>query len=524
MAQHNDEVKPVGDIEAMRRQVEAAIEREREQFVSEPDVSAHARFTSEETLRAAKNNEDGDGWLFRLLFAGRLSFDHTSRRWHQFQSHSWCECLVNEQTALVEEVIAIYAAEAGKQAWLRLKAAKDRDKDAEATAEANEKLLFGAVSKLQKLQRKRAVLELAAAGVDSLGVTGGEWDRDPWLLGCNNGVIDLRSGKLRAGRPEEYVKTVAPHLFPGLATKARGWEAFLFEIFDGNRNLVDYLQRLLGYAITGLHDEHVLPIFWGAGRNGKGTLLETISHVLGSLAGPMKTEMLLDQGRVRSSAAPDADIMSLRGKRLVWASETSEGAKIDAGKIKWLTGGDTLVGREPYGRREVRFEPTHTLFLLTNHKPKADPTDYAMWQRVHLVPFALAFVDNPTKSSERQRDPKLMDKLKAEAPEILAWLVRGCLLWQRHGLAQPDDVRVATDSYRQAEDLIGQFLAEVCVVGPTVQAQAGTLRTAYESWCLEQGFRPMSGNKFATYLLGRFGRDDTGRYRSYLGVGLKAQI
>lgn len=273
--------------------------------------------------------------------------------------------------------------------------------------------------------------------------------------------------------------------------------------------------------LSGTAVEHILGILWGKGRNGKGTLLEILAFVLGPLAGPILAEMLLEQTRKESASAPRSDIMGLRGRRLAWASETDEERRLNAGKVKWLCGGDTLVGRAPYGRREISFRPTHTLFLLTNHKPQVDPTDNALWSRIHLIAFTLAFVDKPKEAHERLRDPYLLEKLKGEASGILAWLVRGCLEWQRQGLNPPAEVRGATEEYRDHEDVLAAFIADCCTVSPNARVKAGKLRESFESWCKEMGMTPIDGKKFGQRIRERF--DATPRTKHgfyYIGIGL----
>ena len=136
--------------------------------------------------------------------------------------------------------------------------------------------------------------------------------------------------------------------------------------------------------------------------------------------------------------------MALRGRRIAWASETNEGRRLDSGRVKLLTGGGFLVGRAPFGKREIAFPQSHTLFLLTNSKPHAPSEDYALWKRLKLLPFAVSFVDDPREPNERKADKGLVDKLKGEAPGVLAWLVRGCLEWQRRELDPPEIVQAAT--------------------------------------------------------------------------------
>lgn len=502
---------------------EAKIEEEHVQCHT-PEPTA-GRFTIEEMKQAIREQHDGDGWLYTQIHRNRFVFDHTRQAWFEWRGHYWAEDMHNESLAAFDPVIDELSLAAAKMQWLKLKATKEGEDEKAKEAASWESSFLKRVSELRTLGRKKVTLTLAAAGKRSLGISGQEWDSKPWPLGCKNGVLDLRekSFAFRPGRQDDFIKTFSPVEWRGINEPAYVLEAFLKSTLNGDDELIAYLRRLCGYALTGTCHEHVLPILWGKGRNGKGTFLQAIADVLGDLAGPVQSEMLLDQGRLRSSAGPTSDIMALRGRRLAWASETDEGRKLNAGKVKWLVGGDTLVGREPYARCEVSFKPTHTLFLLTNHKPKADPDDFALWQRIHLIPFTQSFVDNPTRPDEKPRDPKLAEKLKAEAPGILAWMVRGCLEWQRQGLNPPASVLSATNDYRQDEDLLGQFLAECCVQAPHAWVKAGEIRKAYEGWCGENGHHPVSGYKFSKYLLARYDRDDSSRHRSYLGVGLKVE-
>jgi putative DNA primase/helicase len=455
-------------------------------------------------LKALYANEDGDAWLFEILLRDRLRCDKASGLWYVWDGNYWKVDRLEEATAAVEEVIRFYQTEERRLALDYRAAFAKGEVEKVADYPRIQKDLKSRINRLRSAHRKRNVLRLAAVGKDSLAISGDEWDQHPWLLGCKSGVINLRTGTLRQGRHEDFIRTVAPTEWQGIDKPAPMWEKFLREIFDANSELVAYLQRFLGYAITGLSTEHIFCIFYGEGRNGKGTLLETLSHVLGPLAGPIQAEMLLAQTRSRSSANPSPDIMALRGRRIAWASETDEGRRLTAGKVKWLTGGDTLVGRTPYARHEVQFSPTHTLFLLTNNKPKADPYDYALWKRVQLVPFTLSFINNPRKPHERKRDPDLPAKLKEESPGILAWLVRGCLEWQKEGLNPPGIVKEATAQYQSEEDKIGRFISNCCIEKPQVMVKSSVLYDAYVSWCEEMGIQSLSGKVFGQKIRERF--------------------
>jgi putative DNA primase/helicase len=457
----------------------------------------------DEIYFCACSQQVGDARLFRKEYKDHFCFDHASGDWYEWRGNYWDLDRIESVLRATEKIIDIYSNEAQKCSMKALYATKIQDTDEKGKAEKQRKQYLKKISNLQKRLWQRDVLELASAGKDSLGIPGEEWDKEPWILGCKNGIINLKTGKFRAGKQSDYIKTVCPTEWKGINEPCPRWEKFLTEIFDGDQSLISFLQRLLGYSATGLTTEHILPIACGQGRNGKGTLFEILHYVLGPLSGPIQSELLLDQGRLRSSAAPVSDLMALRGKRTVWSSETDEGRKLNAGKAKWLTGGDTLCGRMPYGRREISFNPTHTLFVQTNHKPKIDPHDYALWQRIMLIPFNLSFVDNPRKPNERERDKNLPEKLKAEASGILAWLTRGCLEWQKKGLNPPKVVKEATANYQKAEDIIIQFLDECSVSNPdeptTAPISAKDLYGRYTIWCGENNLKPMSGTKFGKH-------------------------
>ena len=388
------------------------------------------------------------------------------------------------------------------------------------TLASRQKALKSIIHRLNHLHYRKQVAEFAALGPDSLGISGDEWDRDPYLLPCKNGVIDLKTGVLKPGTPEQYLKSASPTAYnPGAACPQ--FERVLLQICGNDTELFCYLQRMLGQALVGSNLEHKLFILCGAGRNGKDTLLETIKYVLGeNLAGPVQSELLLDQGRLKSSSGPSADIMRLRGLRIAWASETNEGRRMDSGKVKLLTGGGDLVGRAPYGRKEVSFPQSFSLMLLTNNKPHAPAEDFALWQRIHLIPFGTRFVDNPTEPNELKKDPHLWTKLQAEVEGILAFLVAGCIEWQQYGLCPPDIVTKSTDEYRTSEDLLQLFIDEACLVGPGYKSKAKQLFDHYKNWMTENGLKPLSGTKFGLKIGERHEKTKERSGLFYQGIGI----
>jgi putative DNA primase/helicase len=296
-------------------------------------------------------------------------------------------------------------------------------------------------------------------------------DRQPMLFNCANGTIDLESGKLRAHNPEDYLTKISGVVFDPTA-KCPTWEKFLIEIFDGDCDLIDFVWIAAGYSLTGLIREHVLFFNYGTGRNGKSTLIDAMQHVWGDYAATLSSDLLM----VARGERHPTEMCDLYGIRLAVASETEEGRRMAEVGVKQMTGGDMLKGRrmrEDYWQ----FRPSHKLWLSGNHRPKILGTDNAIWDRVSLIPFTQRFAPDDPRT-----DPSLPEKLRAESSGILNWAIKGCLEWQRRGLQKPAIVRTATEEYRKQEDVIGEFLSDLCVIGDGFQAGASDLHRAFEIW------------------------------------------
>jgi putative DNA primase/helicase len=512
----------------IRAAVNAVADEERRKFGPgtepgrEPDAE---RITSGEILGALQHNEDGDADLFIRLHRGRLVYDHAAAQWFTWGGHHWAPDATEEALAGVAAVADLYVLEMKRQAWARAGAEKAGQTKAADAAKILETLLARRVRDLRTIRRKQAVLHLARAGAGTLGITGEEWDADPMSLPVLNGVLDLRTRDFRNGDPSDFFKTFAPTPWEGINAPRPNWEACLHSTFGADPELVSFMGRLLGYAITGKTTEAVLPILHGAGRNGKTVFLQAVADVLGpDLAGPIEAEMLLENRFTRLSGGTSSDLLHLRGRRLAWLSETNENRRINSGKAKLFTGGDLITGRAPYAARQITFRPTHKIFLLTNHKPKADAQDTALWRRVLLIPFDMVFVTNPdrAKPAERLADLDLAEKLRSERPGILAWLVSGCLEWQRVGLNPPESVLSATKVYQDGEDMLKIFRDERCSEGPTLEVRAGELYQAYRHWAEANGERPVTATKFGRYFGERFDSCRDSNAKFYLGIELIA--
>lgn len=468
-------------------------------------------------LSCLVEEEAGDARLFAELFKGKLLFDASSDTWHEFEDGFWKPLLTPPYARIHGSVASTY-----------LRVASDLQKEVEtAEDEERNKLtrqvgeLIGRAKKLRALTRVNHVLTFAQ---EHLGTDGSEWDQNPWLLGVKNGVLDLKTGQLRPGRPEDMIRIVAPTLWKGLDEPCPRFEQFVSEIMSDEADRVAFLHRLLGYSLNGVTSEHILVILVGSrGRNGKGVLCETIQAVLGEYAGTASTDIVIGQDKGRTAGSAQPHLMSLMGKRFITTSETEEYAQLSVAQVKHITGGDSINARPLYGK-PVTFKPSHTIFLQTNRKPQAPADDDALWERVRVIEFKTRFVDEPQSLDERPRDPNLLESLRQEQSGILAWLVRGHLAWlNEDGLQTPASVKLAKETYRK-EESIEPFIADCCVVYHEARVAAGKLYNAYKDWCSRSGLRPKSPNWLASQMGRQFqkARSGAGGQMEYHGIGLKA--
>jgi putative DNA primase/helicase len=296
-----------------------------------------------------------------------------------------------------------------------------------------------------------------------------QWDADPWLLGTPGGTVDLRTGKLMPARQEDYITkstSVAPADEPP-AQSCQLWLEFLQRVTGGSQKLQDFLQRTCGYCLPGLTTEDSLFFFYGLGANGKSVLLRALAGLLGDYH---KTASM-DMFTVTMGERHPTDLAMLRGARLVTAIETEEGKRWDESKLKAMTGGDPIAAR--FMRQDFfEYVPQFKLMIAGNHKPVFRNVDEAIRRRVKLAPFTVTI-------PLAERDKKLSEKLKAEWPGILRWMIEGCIAWQRDGLKPPDVVKNATDDYLSGQDDLQRFIDDACVVGAN---ESDTIAHLWDGW------------------------------------------
>ena len=357
---------------------------------------------------------------------------------------------------------------------------------AAAEDEAERKALAGHAARSEAEPKIRAMLELAKS---ERPISPDELDVDSWLLNAPNGTVDLRTGKMREHRREDLLMKMAGAEYDADA-EAPAWDTFFGRVMSGEE-LRLFVQRATGYSATGDTSEQCMFINYGAGANGKSTFQEVLAAALGDYAMRTPTETLLAK---RAGGVPN-DVARLKGARFVAASESEEGRHLAESLVKELTGQDTISAR--YMRAEwFEFRPTHKLWLSTNHRPEIRGTDNAIWRRIRLIPWTVQIP--PT-----DQDHKLPEKLRAELPGILAWVVQGCLGWQRGGLRPPDEVTRATVEYRAEMDVLAAFLGDCCELRGDGWTYARDLYRAYRWWCMETGERPESQKRLGGRLRDR---------------------
>lgn len=358
-------------------------------------------------------------------------------------------------------------------------------------------------------QKRDRLTAMAALAQPEVAVRPDELDADPWALNCLNGTIDLRTGTLRPHRRADLITKLAPVTYDPAAVCPL-FEAFLARTFDGNAELMRYVQRWLGHCLTGDVSEQYLMVYHGEGNNGKNVLLDTVATIMGDYAGEAPPDLVTLRGR------PDhpTEIADLMGKRLVIASETECGAELRLQLIKRLTGNARLKARK-MRQDYFEFKRTHKLVLVTNNKPVVREDTEAAWRRIRLVPFGVVI-------PKAERDPQLTEKLRSELPGILGWLVRGCIDWVREGLAEPQEVIVATEDYRGTANSLDTFLAQCCSLGLGRFCTSSSLTAAYLEWCGRTGMVPLRTTAFGEEMKkhGCLPKKVSG-HRGWLGVSVR---
>lgn len=334
-------------------------------------------------------------------------------------------------------------------------------------------------------------------------------DKHKMAFNVPNGTLSLKSGQLVPAKRDYFITKFSPIEYTDNADCPL-WQKFLDDIFGRDKDLIRYIQKAVGYSMTGDTSEQCVFFLYGTGRNGKSTFLDVLREIFGDYVSNIQPETIMVKNSMGNGI--NSDIARLKGARMVTTVEPNEGVRLNEGLIKQLTGDDAVTARKLYGN-EFEFKPEFKLWMATNHKPIIRGTDDGIWRRIHMIPFT---VQIPVDKVDRQ----LKSKLEREYPAILRWAVEGCLLWQREGLKQPLAVLDMTREYRREMDVISGFLDDRCEVGEGFSAKSSELYAAYSAWCEANTEFKMSNTKFSVEMEKRFSKvaKKTGKY--FLGLKL----
>lgn len=343
-----------------------------------------------------------------------------------------------------------------------------------------------------------------------------EMDRDKFLLNLNNGTLDLHTGRLHKHRREDNITRIVKIDYKSKAD-CPNWKEFINTIFDGDTELMDYVQKAVGYTLTGATTEQCFFMLYGNGANGKSTFLHAISEIMGDYEEAIRGKTIMK--KVNNDGAT-GDLAKLQGKRYVVCSELNEGDSFDEDLIKQLTGGeDTIAVRFMYAE-EFKMRPQMKLWIGTNEKPKIKGTSHGVWRRPRLIPFLHTFSD------EEKNENFFEECIRPELPGILKWAVEGCLKWQTEGLAAPEKVKLANEEYRGEMDVMAMFLDECCLVGEQYTCSITSLYDVYCKWCQDNRVHELSSILFGKKLRDRGfekSRSKTARYWEGIGIATEEQ-
>lgn len=443
-------------------------------------------------------DDTGNADRFCDIYGTLVRYSYIDKAWYYYDGKVWLQDNSGEVRKMIDTTVDIMANEP-----LDLSADMD-DKAKEAIQKAWDKH----VKRSRGNSGKNAMMDEVK---HRLAVMPDEFDRDKTLFNTQNGFLSLTGGTLTDHEIDRMFTRISTVEYTDKIDCPR-WEEFMLEIFNNDLDLVRYVQKAVGYSLTGSTREQSMFILFGNGRNGKSVFLEIIGEILGNYAMSMQAQTIMVK---QSSAGANSDIARLKGARLVTSSEPNEGVRLDEGLVKQLTGGDKVTARHLYGK-EFEFEPEFKLWLATNHKPIIRGTDDGIWRRLNLIPFTVQIPAHKV-------DKNLKYKLQTELRGILNWALDGCLMWQREGLKPPEAVLEASREYRREMDVIGSFVDQFCTVGPGLKIASSELFKAYKQWAQDNEEYKFTNTKFGREISKKYQKKKTHGVIVYEGITLKPQ-
>lgn len=439
------------------------------------------------TSRTSKKytfDDTGNAQRLKDLFGDKIRFNYVDKKWMLYNKNKWTYDIVGYIWTLIDKTVE------------KMQSESEFYKEDEEI----EKNFHKHIKKSRSNNSKRA---LEREVQHYLPVTYNEFDRDKMALNTPNGIINLHTFQIKDNSANEYF-TKSTNVSYVKGAECPLWKQFLNDIFDNDKNLIRYIQKMVGYCLTGSTAEQCVFFLHGAGSNGKSTFIDVIREMMGDYASNIQPETIMVKN---TSSSASSDIARLKGARFVTSVEPNEGVSLNEGLIKQLTGDDMVTARKLYGN-EFEFKPEFKLLMATNHKPKIRGTDTGIWRRIHLIPFTVQISDD-------KKDRHLKEKLLAEIEGVFGWALNGLALYQKEGLEMPTAVKNAVSEYRAEMDVISSFLSDCTVDKPGSIVKASMLYSVYQNWCDTNNEYKMPNSKFSIEIQKKYQRTKTKKGNVY---------
>ena len=433
---------------------------------------------------------DDTGNADRLLnlYSEDIRYSHINKIWYYYNSNRWIADNTGKMKILAEIAIE-----------------KMKEEFALCNTEDEEKSLLKHIKSTRSNKGKENMIKECMHRVPILPH---ELDSHNNLFNCVNGYIDINDGKLYSHDRYKFFTKMSNVEFTD-KIDCPMWEKFLDEIFAGNKELIRFIQKAIGYSLTGYTKEQCMFVLFGSGLNGKSVFLDIINDIMGDYAMNIQPQTLMVKQYGNNNGA-NSDIARIKGARFVTTVEPDEGMRFAEGLIKQLTGGDKVTARHLY-KEEFEFIPEFKIWLATNHKPIIRGNDDGIWRRIHLIPFNV-------KIPKNKIDKNLKYKLRTELTGILNWAVNGALMWKEEGLEPPTIVQKETYEYRKEMDVITLFIDECCILDAKAEVKTNEIYKAYKDWAIENNQYVMSSTKFGRELGSKFEKRKIMGVRIYKGI------
>lgn len=438
-------------------------------------------------------DDTGNAQRFVDRFGPNYRYNFDNKCWMYFDNKTW----LKDTKQIIKTQVDTLITE------MKIEAAKELDKELVKSLTQN-------IKRLSSNNGKEAMLK-EAMHLGSTPTINADFDKDNYLLNCLNGIVDLKKGILM---PHDKTKLMSKNtnISCDMFNEPVRWKQFLLEVFNNDQSMVDYVQTIVGYTLTGDTKEQCFFQCYGDGANGKSVFLDILYKMLGDYSLNSQVESILAKNNGFNNTA-SSEIARMNGARFVRTNEPNEGCRFNEGLVKQLVSGDVTTARFLYGA-EFEFVPRFKLWIATNYKINVRGSDYGIWRRIRLIPFEVKFEGD-------KADKHLTEKLEEELPQILGWAVKGCLKWQKEGLVIPDKIAKANEVYRKEMDILTSFLDDCTKVNDKAKERSSDLYKEYSDWAKNGHEYCMTLSKFGTEMGKRFYKKNINGYIYYLGIQLK---